>query len=240
MMTDFCKAFSSLTCECTRIWSYQTLERGFIRYASTNLLLELPVDGQVDGERVLLGRDAHGGVGNGTDSPGQVGDGLGGHLPLLGDTGGEFASVVLDVLNVSLDLGSELLEVLNDRRVDGSGEGRVGLGDDAGLVTDGVEDVLQLDRKDGLLVSAAGKACGEMSETRHAYLNTTFTQELVSMPERDLDDGSQLGQLLGGVGLDVGDTLKVGCFAKVDMSIHMSQSGNRAGSPIWAGSRPVG
>jgi hypothetical protein len=154
------------------------------------------VDGQVDGERVLLGRDAHGGVGNGTDSPGQVGDGLGGHLPLLGDTGGEFASVVLDVLNVSLDLGSELLEVLNDRRVDGSGEGRVGLGDDAGLVTDGVEDVLQLDRKDGLLVSAAGKACGEMSETRHAYLNTTFTQELVSMPERDLDDGSQLGQLL--------------------------------------------
>lgn len=52
------------------------------------------------------------------------------------------------------------------------------------------------------------------------HLDTTFTQELVSMPERNLDDGSQLGQLLGGVGLDIGDTLKVGCR-------DTSQSGNR-------------
>ena len=99
--------------------------------------------------------------------------------------------------------------MLNDRRVDGSGEGRVGLGDDAGLVTDGVEDVLQLDRKDGLLVSAAGKACGEMSETRHAYLNTTFTQELVACSEGDLNNSSKLGQFLGSVGFNVGNTFEV-------------------------------
>jgi len=42
------------------------------------------------------------------------------------------------------------------------------------------------------------------------HLNTTFSQELVSVSERNLDDGSQLGQLLGGVGLDISDTLKVG------------------------------
>jgi hypothetical protein len=34
------------------------------------------------------------------------------------------------------------------------------------------------------------------------------------MPEGNLDDGSQLGQLLGGVGLDISDTLKVGCFVE--------------------------
>ena len=100
------------------------------------------MNGQVDGKGVLLGGNAHGSVGNSTDGPGEVRNGLGGHLPLLGDTSGELASVVLDVLDVSLDLGSELLEVLDDRRVDGSGERRVRLGDDAGLVTDGVEDIL--------------------------------------------------------------------------------------------------
>jgi hypothetical protein len=41
-------------------------------------------------------------------------------------------------------------------------------------------------------------------------LNTTFSQELVSVSEGDLDNGSQLGQLFGGVGLDIGDTLEVG------------------------------
>jgi hypothetical protein len=147
MMTDFCKAFSSLTCRRTKKGGFsrhgqQTLLHGDA-CAGTDLLLELPVDGQVDGERVLLGGDAHGGVGDGTDGPGQVGDSLGGHLPLLGDAGSELASIVLNILDVSLDLGSELLEVLDNRRVDGSGEGRVGLGDDAGLVTDGVEDVLR-------------------------------------------------------------------------------------------------
>jgi len=48
-----------------------------------------------------------------------------------------------------------------------------------------------------------------------AHLDTTFAQELVSVPKGNLNDGSQLGQLLGGVGLDIGDTLKVGCRARV-------------------------
>jgi hypothetical protein len=101
------------------------------------------VNSQVDSEGVLLGPNAHRGVGDGTNGPSQIGNGLGRHLPLLGNTSSELSSVVLDVLDVSLDLGSELLQVLDDRRVDGSGKGRVGLGDDSGLVTDGVEDVLE-------------------------------------------------------------------------------------------------
>jgi hypothetical protein len=42
------------------------------------------------------------------------------------------------------------------------------------------------------------------------YLHTTLTEELISGPEGDLDDCAELGQLLGGVGLNVGDTLEVG------------------------------
>ena len=113
------------------------------RQSLAYLLLQLPVNGQVDSEGVLLGSDAHRGVGDGTNGPSQISNGLGRHLPLLCNTSGELSSVVLDVLDVSLDLGSELLQVLDDRRVDGSGKGRVGLGDDSGLVTDGVEDVLK-------------------------------------------------------------------------------------------------
>jgi hypothetical protein len=100
------------------------------------------MDGQVDSEGVFLGRHGHGSVGDSSDGSSQVGNGLGGHLPLLSDTSSKLSSVVLNVLDVGLDLGSELLQVLNDRRINGSGEGRVRLGDDSGLVTDSVEDVL--------------------------------------------------------------------------------------------------
>ena len=72
--------------------------------------------------------------------------------------------------------------MLDDGGLDGPGEGRVRVGNDPGLVSDGVEDIL----------------------------HTTLTQELVSGSEWDLDDGTELGQFLGGVGLDVGDTLEVG------------------------------
>lgn len=79
-----------------------------------NLLLKLLHNSLINGERVLLGRDLHGSVVNGINSPGQVGDSPGRQLPLLGDRGGKLPGVVLDVLDVGLDLGSELLEVLDD------------------------------------------------------------------------------------------------------------------------------
>jgi hypothetical protein len=117
-----------------------------------------------------------------SDSSVEVRDDLGRHLSLLGDGSGEFTSVVLDVLDVGLDLGPKLLEVLDDGRLDGPGQRRVRVGNDPGLVSDGVENIL----------------------------HTAFTEELVSGSERDLDDSSELGELLGSVGLDVGNTLEVG------------------------------
>jgi hypothetical protein len=162
-----------------------------------DLLLELLDNGHVDRERVLLGADLHRGVVDSSDSSGEVADRLGGELSLLGDGSGELSSVVLDVLDVSLDLGSELLEVLNNRGFDGSSEGRVRVGDHTSLVPDGVEDIL------------------------HAAL----AQELVSRSEGDLDDGAKLGELLGGVGFDIGDTLKVGWRG---MSIPSSDLGSSA------------
>jgi len=83
---------------------------------------------------------------------------------------------------VGLDLGPELLQVLDNGRLDGPGKRRVRVGNDPGLVSDGVEDIL----------------------------HTAFTEELVSGSEWDLNNGSELGELLGSVGLDVGNTLKVG------------------------------
>lgn len=56
------------------------------------------------------------------------------------------------------------------------------IGNETSLVSNGVEDIL----------------------------HTAFTEELVSGPERDLDNSTKLGELLGSVGLDVGDTLEVG------------------------------
>jgi hypothetical protein len=147
-----------------------------------DLLLELLQDGHVDGKGVLLGANRHGSVVDVSDSSVEVRDDLGGHLSLLGDGSGEFTSVVLDVLDVGLDLGPELLEVLDDGRLDGPCQRRVRVGNDPGLVSDGVEDIL----------------------------HTTFTEELVSGSEWDLDNSSELGELLGSVGLDVGNTLKVG------------------------------
>ena len=44
-----------------------------------------------------------------------------------------------------------------------------------------------------------------------AHLHTALTEELVSGPEGDLDDSAELGQFLGGVGLNVGNALEVGC-----------------------------
>lgn len=76
------------------------------------------------------------------------------------------------------------------------------VGNDPGLITDGVEDILDGQRT----IRRGGE--GELSES--TYLHTALAQELVSGSEGDLDDGSKLGKLLGGVGLDVGNALEVG------------------------------
>lgn len=55
--------------------------------------------------------------------------------------------------------------------------------------------------------------CQFRAAPNNAYptnLHTTFAEELVASPEGNLNDRSQLGQFLGGVGFDVSDTLEVG------------------------------
>lgn len=80
----------------------------------TRLLLELLQDRHVDSEGVLLGADRHGSVVDVSDGSVQIGDDLGRHLSLLGNGSSELAGVVLNVLDVSLDLGPQLLQVLDD------------------------------------------------------------------------------------------------------------------------------
>lgn len=109
----------------------------------TCLFLQLLHDRHVDRERVLLGSHRHRGVVDGSNRLGEVRNGPGRHLPLLGNGSGELASVVLDVLEVSFNLGPQLLEVLDDRRLDGLGQRRVGVGNQPGLVPNGVKDILK-------------------------------------------------------------------------------------------------
>ncbi len=151
------------------------------RVLLVDLALELAEDLLVGGVGVLASRDAHGGVLEEGDGACELGDLLGGHLALLGDRVGELAGVLLDILDVRLDLGAELLEVLDDGALDGLCEVGVVVGDDAGLVADAVVDVL----------------------------DAVLAEELVALAEGDLDDAAELGELLCGVVLDVGDALKV-------------------------------
>ncbi len=146
-----------------------------------DLALELTEDLLVSSVRVLASSDAHGGVLEQGDGTSKLGDHLGGHLTLLGDRVGKLAGVLLDILDVSLDLGAELLEVLDDGALDGLGKVGVVVSNDTGLFADAVVDVL----------------------------DTVLAEELVALTEGDLDDTTELGKLLGGVVLDVGDTLEV-------------------------------
>lgn len=99
-----------------------------------DLLLKLAGDEAVGVPRVLAGGDVHGGVLEHGDGAGEVGDDLGGDLALFGDGGGELAGVELDVLDVGLDLGAELLQVLDDGHVDSLGQVGVMVGDGSGLL----------------------------------------------------------------------------------------------------------
>ncbi len=51
----------------------------------------------------------------------------------------------------------------------------------------------------------------ELPLVTSTHLHATLSHELVTSRERHLNDSSQFGQLLGSVGLDVGNTLEVGC-----------------------------
>ena len=144
MMTiDFCNAFSSATYKGEKVSSIN--QQGW--KDGTCLSLELLVDGHVGGERVFLGGHRHGCVVDSADRSGEVADRLGREFSLLGDRSRELASVILDVLEMSLDLLSEFLQVLDDRRLDGSCERRVRVGDDSRLVSDGVEHILSAERQ---------------------------------------------------------------------------------------------
>lgn len=78
------------------------------------------------------------------------------------------------------------------------------VGNDPGLVADGVEDVLGAE-------SAGMRARRSPSRPSHStHLHAALAEELVAWAERDLDHRTELGELLGRVGLNVGDALEVG------------------------------
>jgi hypothetical protein len=74
--------------------------------------------------------NSHRGVLEHGDGASEVGDHLGRELALLGDSGGELSSVLLDVPHVRLELSAELLEVLHDGALDRLGEVGVSIGDE--------------------------------------------------------------------------------------------------------------
>jgi hypothetical protein len=49
-----------------------------------------------------------------------------------------------------------------------------------------------------------------MGQAQGTHLHTALAEELVSRSERNLNNGTELGELFGSVGFDIGDTLKVG------------------------------
>ena len=146
-----------------------------------DLALELAEDSLVGAVRVLASSDAHGGVLEQSDGTSEIRDHLGRHLALLGDAVSELASVLLHVLDVGLDFRSKLLKVLHNGALDSLGQVGVVISDHASLVADAVVNVL----------------------------DAILAEELVALAERNLDDTSKLGELLGGVVLNVGDSLKV-------------------------------
>ena len=142
------------------------------------------------------------------DRTSEVGYVLGGHLPLASDGSGKLAGVVLDILQVRLDLGAKLLQVLHNRRLNGARKRGVGIRDEPCLVADGVEHVLRL-------FSTARST----STITTAHLHATFPEELVSGPERHLDHRTKLGELFRRVGLDVSDALEVRCVPSEPYSL---------------------
>ena len=82
---------------------------------------------------------------------------------------------------MSLNLRPQLLQVLDDGAVDGLAQVRVLVRNSPGLVSNAVVDVLM-----------RCQTAWTPQNDAQTYLNTSLTQERVSGPEGDLDDGTQL------------------------------------------------
>ena len=151
------------------------------RVLLVHLALQLTVHRLVRRVRVLTGAHAHRGVLEQRDGARQVRDHLGRELALTSHRVRQLASVLLHIVDVRLNLRAQLLQVLHNGALHGLGQVRVLVRDHARLVADVVEDVL----------------------------HTVLTKELVTLTQGHLDHTAELGHLLGGVVLNVGDTLKV-------------------------------
>lgn len=79
--------------------------------------------------------NSHRGVLEHGDTSGKVGDHLGAQFSLLCNCGSQFPGILLDVLDVRLQFGSELLEVLHDGSFDRLGEIGVVVGDETSLLS---------------------------------------------------------------------------------------------------------
>ena len=88
--------------------------------------------------------------------------------------------------------------MLHDGAVDGAPEIGMLICNDAGLVAYAVVDIL----KEGVGADRTGER-GQATD-----LEATLTEKLVPRSKGNLYDGAQLGQLLCGVVLDVGDALR--------------------------------
>lgn len=89
--------------------------------------------------RIFLSVNSHRSVLEHGDTPSQVGDHLGRDFTFLCDASSEFASILLNVLDVSLEFGAKLLEVLYDGTFDRLGE--------VGMVIGNQTSTFTLDRK---------------------------------------------------------------------------------------------
>lgn len=79
--------------------------------------------------------NSHGSVLQHGDTPSQVGDHLGRDFTFFRDASSEFASILLNVFDVSLEFGAKLLEVLNDGTFDSLGEVGMVIGNQASTFT---------------------------------------------------------------------------------------------------------
>ena len=100
---------------------------------------------------------------------------------------------------MGFDLGPELLEVLNDRAVDGATEICMLICDGTSLVSNSVVYILQR--------GEIGKCMNRQVEYEHTHLEASFTEELITRPERDLNDRAEFCQFFCGIVLYIRDAL---------------------------------
>ena len=90
---------------------------------------------QLDEPRILFRVDSHRSVLEHRDTSREVGDHLRAQFPLLRDRSGQFSGILLNILDVRLEFGSKLLEMLDNGSLDRLGEIGVVVGDEASLLS---------------------------------------------------------------------------------------------------------